>query len=88
MSVQKQSCYGHFIYTGQRDPHNIEPLPVTDKIARVEYRIAYIALCIENNAAGIKLLKALKEITVIDPENIQFCGADWFWERQINSYAL
>jgi len=83
-----QSCYGHFIFNGQEDPHNVEPLPVTDDIDTVHYRIAYIAFCIDNNAAGRRLLEVLKEITVIDPENIQFCSAEWFWERQINSYAL
>lgn len=30
----------------------------------------------------------LNEITAIDPENIQFCCAEWFWKRQVNSYAL
>ncbi len=25
---------------------------------------------------------------VIDSDNIQFCSAEWFWKRQINSYAL
>ena len=83
-----QSCYGHFIYNGQNDPHNLEPLPNTDTIARVEYRIAYIAFCIENSDLGRMLFNALKEITVIDPENIQFCCAEWFWKRQVNSYAL
>jgi hypothetical protein len=83
-----QSCYGHFIYDGQNDPHNLEPLPITDTIARVEYRIAYIAFCIENSTPGKVLLEDLKEITTIDPENIQFCCAEWFWKRQINSYAL
>ena len=24
----------------------------------------------------------------VDPDNIQFCCAEWFWERQVNSYAL
>lgn len=38
----------------------------------MEYRIAYIAFCIENNLLGRELLESLKEITVIDPENIQF----------------
>ncbi|MCK4560509.1 MAG: hypothetical protein KAV45_12060, partial [Calditrichia bacterium] len=47
-----QSCYGHFLYSGQKDPHNLAPLPVTKTIARVEYRIAYIAFCIENSASG------------------------------------
>ena len=70
-----QSCHGHFLYNGQKDPHNLDPLPITKTIARVEYRIAYIAFCIENSNSGTRLFKALKEITVIDPKNIQFCCA-------------
>ncbi len=83
-----QSCYGHFLYSGQKDPHNLAPLPVTKTLARVEYRIAYIAFCIENSDSGRRLFEALEGITVIDPKNIQFCCAEWFWKRQINSYAL
>ncbi|MBN2516082.1 MAG: hypothetical protein JXC33_08625 [Deltaproteobacteria bacterium] len=83
-----QSCYGHFVYNGQQDPHNLESLPVTDAIAKVEYRIAYICFCIENSASGRGLFEALNEITVIDPKNVQFCCAEWFWKRQVNSYAL
>jgi hypothetical protein len=80
-----QSCYGHFIYTGQNDSQNLESLPITDSIARVEYRIAYICLCVENSDLGRGLLVALNEVTTIDPENIQFCCAEWFWKRQVNS---
>lgn len=83
-----QCCYGHFIYGCQNDPHNLEPLPLTDSVARVEYRIAYIVLCIENSNFGKWLLDALNGITDIDQENIQFCCAEWFWERNINSYVL
>jgi len=83
-----QSCYGHFVYNKQKDPHNIEPLPDTDPVSSVEYRIAYICLCVENSALGRGLLEALNEIPGIDPENIQFCCAEWFWERQVNSYVL
>jgi hypothetical protein len=83
-----QSCYGHFVYNGRNDPLNLEPLPSTDTIDRVEYRIAYIAFCIENGDFGRVFFDALKEITVIDPQNIQFCCAEWFWKRQVNSYAL
>ncbi|MFC1580280.1 hypothetical protein ACFL4N_05145 [Thermodesulfobacteriota bacterium] len=83
-----QSCYGHFIYNGQTDLHNCEPLPITDTISRVEYRIAYIAFCIENSVAGRRMIRAMRKITAIATENIQFCSAEWFWERQINSYAL
>ncbi len=83
-----QCCYGHFLYNGQKDPNNLDPLPVTNTIARVEYRIAYIAFCIDNCFLGRRLLEALKEITSINPENIQFCCAEWVWQRQVNSYAL
>ena len=37
---------------------------------------------------GKRLLDALKEFTDVDPDNIQFCCAEWFWQRQVNSYAL
>jgi hypothetical protein len=83
-----QSCYGHFVYRGQDDPYNLEPLPVRKTVERVEYRIAYICLCVEKSELGRRLLKALNDITALDRENIQFCCAEWFWKRQINSYAL
>jgi len=83
-----QSCYGHFVYSGQNDPQNLEPLPLTDTIGKVEYRIAYIAFCIENSEGGRNFFEALKGIREIDPENIQFGCASWFWKRQVNSYVL
>lgn len=83
-----QSCYGHFIHDHQMDPCNLERLPDTDIIDNVEYRIAYIAFCIENSPLGRSFLETLRAITRIDPENIQFCCAEWFWKRQVNSYAL
>ena len=83
-----QSCYGHFLHDSQKDPQNIEPLPISDSIASVEYRIAYIALCIQNSDLGRILFHDLSRIPVIDPEYIQFGCAEWFWKRQVNSYAL
>ena len=83
-----QSCYGHFVYNGQKDLHNLEPLPPKVILGKIEYRIAYIAFCIENSAAGRGLFDTLKEVTSIDPENIQFCCAEWFWDQQVNSYVL
>ena len=41
-----QSCYGHFLYNDHNNPKNIQPLTNLDKTVSVEYRIAYIALCI------------------------------------------
>ena len=83
-----QSCYGHFLHKGQEASHSLASLPAAKPINKVTYRIAYIAFCVENSKPGKRLLSALKEITVIDPENIQFFCAEWFWKRQINSYAL
>lgn len=83
-----QSCYGHFLYSGQKDEKNIDPLPVSENIAEVEYRIAYIALCIEDNESGRQLFNELRQVPAVDPEYIQFCCADWFWKDQVNSYAL
>jgi hypothetical protein len=83
-----QSCYGHFIYQGRSDPYNVEPLPVTDSQDNLKYKIAYVCLCIEDKEAGKGLLESLKDITAIDPQNVQFCCAEWFWQRQVNSYAL
>ncbi len=84
----QQSCYGHFIFDGQQDAYNIEPLPVTTDVGKVKYKIAYIALCLENSALGIMLLEDLKAVTSVNQGNIQFLCAEWFWQRQVNSYVL
>lgn len=83
-----QSCYGHFVYEGQKNPNNLEPLPSFDTNEKVIYRIAYVALVIENSPSGRDLLEALKKIATIDPDYIQFSCAEWFWDRQVNSYVL
>jgi len=83
-----QSCYGHFLYPGQQDAHNTDPLPLNVSLEGVEYRIAYLALCIEDSPDGRALFDELEAITSIDPEYIHFGSADWFWERHLNSYAL
>ena len=83
-----QCCYGHFLYPGQKNPDNLKVLPVTKSVHRVDYRIAYVAFCIENSVPGKMLFEALRGIALIDPDNIQFFSAEWFLQRQVNSYAL
>jgi len=73
-----QSCYGHFVYKNQKNPKNVEPLPNSDDISTVVYRIAYIALCIQNDDRGRMLLQKLSNIPSIDPEYVQFGCANWF----------
>lgn len=83
-----QCCYGHFVSDGRKNAHHLESLPVIASTTDVTYRIAYIAFCIDNCTAGRRLLGSLPEITAIDPQNIQFGCAEWFWEQQVNSYVL
>ncbi len=83
-----QCCYGHFVYEGQSDPHNLERLPATDDISEIEYRLAYVAFCVDNNDAGRRLLDRFREIATGNSEYVQFLSAEWFWERQVNSYAV
>lgn len=83
-----QSCYGHFVYKNQKNPKNVEPLPDSSDISKVIYRIAYIALCVQNSDRGKTLLQKLSNILSIDPEYVQFGCAEWFWKKQVNSYAL
>ena len=75
-SYSFSSCFGHFLYNDQKDPYNLEPLPVSESISKVEYKIAYIALCIEDNNQGCMLFNNLKEIPSIDPEYVQFGCAE------------
>ena len=63
-------------------------VPTTDVSSEVGYRIAYIAFCIENSKLGKELFEILEKIEAIDPKNIQFCCAEWFCNRQVNSYVL
>jgi hypothetical protein len=82
-----QSCVGHFVCAPGQDSRNLDPLPV-GKTGRVEYRIAYLACCIENSSRGKALRDALARIPETDPAHIQFGSPEWFWESHVNSYAL
>lgn len=83
-----QSCYGHFLCDGQQDPYNTQALPLSAAISRVEYKIAYVALCLQDNDLGRALFQHLRGLVFIDPETVQFGCAEWFWGRQVNSYVL
>lgn len=83
-----QSCYGHFMHAGQQDRNNTVRLHIANGSAVVTYRIAYVALCIENSPEGKGLFEDLREISTVDPEFVQFGSAEWFWGRQVNSDAL
>jgi hypothetical protein len=82
-----QCCFGHFVHAAQPDPEKLTPLPI-ENVGPVRYRIAYVALCIEQSAAGAKLRGMLEEVPTIDSEYVQFGSPGWFWEQHPNSYAL
>ncbi len=84
-----QSCYGHFVHSGQPDIHNTKRLPAdAPPYRKVVYRIAYMAFCIEESRRGHLLCQDLRAIARLDPDYIQFGSADWFWERTANTYAI
>ncbi len=87
-SFTMQCCYGHFVHKYQRNERNYKPLSNSKDITEVDYRIAYIALCIQDSDNGRKLFDDLKSLTLIDPDYVQFGCADWFWKKQINSFTL
>jgi hypothetical protein len=82
-----QSCFGHFVWDGQPDSHSLEVVPERD-VGSVTYSIAYLALCIEQSAAGTRLRESLDGVRAVDVDCVQFGSPDWFWEQYPNSYAL
>jgi hypothetical protein len=83
-----QSCYGHFLFDDHLDRGNLERLPASTSDSPVEYRIAYLALCVDRTSQGIALLRELNSLTQIDPDYVQFGCATWFWRQHVNSYAF
>lgn len=82
-----QCCYGHFVYSPEQDPHNLDTIP-RGYDGLVKYRIAYIAFCFEDSRRGRALRDSLARIAEISPDYVQFGSPDWFWEHWVNSYAL
>jgi hypothetical protein len=81
-----QCCYGHFL---KKDGIEISNLELLETNVRVEYRLAYIAFCIENSFSGKNIIQKIMSIpSAIDRDKIQFCSAQWFWDQWLNSYAL
>ena len=81
-----QCCYGHFLTT---DDEEVFDFDLSGSINTVEYRLAYIAFCIENSPSGKKFAHQLKDISLTMEQGlVQFCSAQWFWDQWVNSYAL
>lgn len=63
-------------------------MPEAEDIRQVDYKIAYLAFCLNESPSGRELYRKLEDMTAINPDYIQFGSALWFWERQVNSYVL
>jgi hypothetical protein len=83
-----QSCCGHFIHPGQSDTRYTGSPIDCPPDAQIEYRIAYLALCLQNIPPGHTLYEDLESLTRIDPQYIQFGSANWFWQQSVNTYAV
>ncbi|MEJ2634067.1 MAG: hypothetical protein P8184_02095 [Calditrichia bacterium] len=82
-----QSCYGHFVCGPEQNDHNLNRLP-PEESGIISYRLAYLALCLENSGRGRMLHRLLAKVPDIAPTMIQFGSADWFWQQNPNSYVL
>ena len=76
------------MHADQPDAHHLAPLPPEAAPPQVTYRLAYLALCVDNTTEGRRLLQTLAQIPDLAPDHIQFGSPTWFWERQANSFAL
>lgn len=84
-----QCCFGHFVHDLEHDNGNlVPPSQYMGKIETVRYRLAYLAICLQNNIRGRELYSDLKELATDNPDYIQFGSADWFWERMVNTYCI
>ena len=84
----QQCCWGHFVHTGQPDQRGCAPLANYTDSTDISFQLAYVALCIEDSPQGRSLYEDLKSLVRLEPSNIQFGSAEWFWRQQANSYVL
>jgi hypothetical protein len=81
-----QCCHGHFL---KKNGKEISTLELSEIDEQVQYKLAYIAICLENSRTGENIRQSLLNIPLsIDRGKIQFCSAKWFWEQWLNTYVL
>ena len=81
-----QCCHGHFLSKDSKEMNILESLEAETS---VKYRLAYIAVCMENNFSGRRFQQKLMTIPrIINRDKVQFCSAQWFWDQWPNSYAI
>ena len=81
-----QCCHGHLFTLDSKEIADFEGYKGSDE---VEYRLAYIAFCIENSPLGRSFLEELKQIpSRLEEHTVHFGSAQWFWDHWVNSYIL
>jgi hypothetical protein len=84
-----QCCFGHFVHDREPDIENlVPPSRYRGKIETVRYRLAYVAVCIQDTICGREMYADLEELAADNPDYIQFGSAGWFWERLVNTYCI
>lgn len=84
-----QCCFGHFVHRMEPDTENLAPISrYTQEVGIIRYRIAYVALCLQDSSAGHAMYFELEKIAALDPSFIQFGSADWFWDQVPNTYCI
>jgi hypothetical protein len=84
-----ESCCGHYAILdgGRRRVFDSLP-PLNGSTTSVLYRVAHVALCLDDSPSGRDLLRELRAVPAIAPERVQFGCVDHLWERQINTFVL
>lgn len=81
-----QCCHGHFVTADDRELANAGEGARGEKLI---YRLAYLAFCITDSEAGREAREFLMGLPArVDPENVQFGSAMWFWDQWPNSYVV
>jgi hypothetical protein len=83
-----QCCYGHFVHDLQPDKQNTAPLPAAAALSDIDYRMAYLAFCAENDERGRSFVHRLAKLRDIDPEYVQFGSSDWFRKCHPNVFVV
>jgi hypothetical protein len=84
-----QSCDEHVVHGQEPDIKNTARLePCAGCITHVEYRLACMAFVVRNGGAGQSFLRDLRGMPALEPGNVQFGCAEWFWARQVNSCVV
>ena len=81
-----QCCHGHLFTADNKEITDFEGFNGSDE---VEYRLAYIAFCIENSPLGKSFMEELKQVpSRLEEHTVHFGSAQWFWDQWVNSYIL